>query len=197
MLSRRGTYSRHPDPVATTWALSFEQIEKANPAADLLRLCAFLAADAIPEELFAAVIPDALTLNDAIAEILKYSLLTRDPNARTVEIHRLVQGALKHGMTEEQQRLWAERAVRAVDRTFPNPDEFRLRPLCERLLPQAIASAELMERQNLELVEAAVLRNRAGYYMDVRGRYTEEEPLFQRALLFTSRCTDPTTGMWQ
>jgi hypothetical protein len=36
--------------VATTWSLSFEKVELANPAAaDLLRLCAFLAPDAIPE----------------------------------------------------------------------------------------------------------------------------------------------------
>jgi hypothetical protein len=34
--------SDHPS-VATTWALSFENIEKANPAAaELLRFCAFL-----------------------------------------------------------------------------------------------------------------------------------------------------------
>ena len=45
--------SDHPDPVATTWALSFENIEKANPAAaELLRFCAFLHPDGIPEEVF-------------------------------------------------------------------------------------------------------------------------------------------------
>jgi tetratricopeptide (TPR) repeat protein len=33
-----------------TWALSFQKVEQANPAAaDLLRLCSFLAADSIPE----------------------------------------------------------------------------------------------------------------------------------------------------
>jgi len=32
-----------PSPVATTWALSFETIEKASPAAtEFLRFCAFL-----------------------------------------------------------------------------------------------------------------------------------------------------------
>ena len=44
LLQLRGMLaSDHPDPVATTWALSFEKIEKANPAAaELLRFCAFL-----------------------------------------------------------------------------------------------------------------------------------------------------------
>ena len=42
----------YPETVATTWSLSFQQIEQQSPAAaDLLRLCAFLAPDTIPEEL--------------------------------------------------------------------------------------------------------------------------------------------------
>jgi hypothetical protein len=42
----------HPASVATTWLLSFERVEQRSPAsADLLRVCAFLAPDAIPEEL--------------------------------------------------------------------------------------------------------------------------------------------------
>src|SRR5437588_8814842 len=42
----------HPEPVATTWSLSFKKVEQANPsAAEVLRFCAFLHPDAIPEEL--------------------------------------------------------------------------------------------------------------------------------------------------
>ena len=41
----------HPDPVVTTWVLSFENIERAHPAAaELLDFCAFLSPDGIPEE---------------------------------------------------------------------------------------------------------------------------------------------------
>src|SRR5205814_6116651 len=52
LLARRSRLIRdYPHTVATTWSLSFEQVEQQNPAAaDLLRLCAFLAPDAIPEE---------------------------------------------------------------------------------------------------------------------------------------------------
>ena len=60
LLRRRGALaSDHPDPVATTWALSFENIEKANPAAaELLRFCAFLHPDGIPEEVFSEGAPE-------------------------------------------------------------------------------------------------------------------------------------------
>src|SRR5947207_6131574 len=53
LLQRRGGLpTDHPEPVSTTWSLSFQQVEQANPAAaDLLRLCAWLAPDAIPEEI--------------------------------------------------------------------------------------------------------------------------------------------------
>jgi hypothetical protein len=124
LLRRRGTLaSDHPDPVAATWALSFEKIEQANPAAaELLRFCAFLRRDQIPEEVFSKGAPelgpvlervgaDAFVLDGAIVELLKYSLVRRDPNASTLEIHRLVQAVLKGGMDEATQRLWAERAV--------------------------------------------------------------------------------------
>jgi len=40
--------------VATTWLLSFQQTEQQAPAADLLRLCAFLAPDDIPLSMLVA-----------------------------------------------------------------------------------------------------------------------------------------------
>jgi NB-ARC domain len=97
----------HPEPVATTWSLSFEKVGHANAAAaELLRFCAFLAPDAIPEELFAEsaaelgpilepVASDPSRLNAAIRELLKYSLVQRDPETQTLSIHRLVQEVLK------------------------------------------------------------------------------------------------------
>ena len=203
LLRLRGTLvSDHPDPVATTWALSFENIEKANPAAaELLRFCAFLSPDAIPEEVFSegarelgpvlgAVATDAFALNSAISEILKYSLLRRDPNARTLEIHRLVQAVLKQAMDKDTQRLWAERAVRAVSRAFPSV-EFSTWTVCERLLPQAYACAELVKQWGFGFPEAARLLNDAGLYLLERARYTHAEPLFERALAIYEKALGP------
>src|SRR5258708_6274038 len=53
LLKRRGeVVIDHPASVATTWSIACEKVEQANaPAAALLRLCAFLHPDAIPEEL--------------------------------------------------------------------------------------------------------------------------------------------------
>jgi hypothetical protein len=81
LLRRRGLLASDHPSVATTWALSFENIEKVNPtAAELLKFCSFLHPDAIPEELFCegaqelgpvlgSAGSDELALNGAISEI--------------------------------------------------------------------------------------------------------------------------------
>jgi tetratricopeptide (TPR) repeat protein len=203
LLRRRGALSSdHPDPVATTWALSFENIEKASPAAaELLRFCAFLDPDQIPEEVFSEGAPelgpvlgpigsDALELNSSISEILKYSLLRRDANSRTLEIHRLVQAVLKQPMGQDTQRLWAERAVRVVNHAFPR-GEFSTWVDCERFLAQAHACAELISEWGFEFAEAAQLLNQAGFYLSERGRYTDAEPLYRRALAIREKTLEP------
>jgi tetratricopeptide (TPR) repeat protein len=203
LLRFRGTLSPgHADPVTSTWALSFENIEKANPAAaELLKFCAFLHPDSIPEELFSmsapelgpvlgAIASDEFALNRAIAEILKYSLLHRDSNARILQIHRLVQAVLRQGMDEATQRSWAERALRAVNCAFPYV-EFSTWSLCERLLSQADACTELIDQWRLEFPEAALLLNQAGSYLFERGRYRQAEPLYERALNIRERTLDP------
>jgi hypothetical protein len=85
---RRGdTASDHPESVATTFSLSFEKVENANKAAaELLKFCALLYPDHIPEELFSEGVAelgtilqsfaaDPLLLDESIRELLKYSLV--------------------------------------------------------------------------------------------------------------------------
>ncbi len=183
----------HPDPVATTWSLSFKNVEQANPtAAEWLRFCAFLAPDAIPEELFTEsaaeqgeiIEPgasDLSSLNTSIRELLKYSLVHRDPENNTLSVHRLVQEVLKDQMSDEIRHLRAERAVRAVSSVFPFP-EFSKWDVCRRYILQAQICYDLIEQYNLLFTEAAELLNRVGYYLWQRGEYTQVESLHKRAL---------------
>ena len=194
LLRERGrAMGDHPEPVATTWSLSFKKVQEANPAAaDLLRLCAFLHPDAIPEEMLAEgavelspilqpVTTDPLKLASAIQELRKYSLVRRNPEANTLTVHRLVQAVLKEGMDEDTQYQWAERAVRAVNRVFPD-GEFATWHRCERCLPQTQVCATLIGQWKMRFTEAAHLLNRVGKYLQERGRYSEAEPLLKQAL---------------
>ena len=194
LLHRRGTQVKeHPEPVATTWSLSFASLEVSNPvAADLLRLCAFLHPDAIPEALLTEgaffCIPtlhslksDLISLDTAIETLRAYSLIRRNAGTNVLSIHRLVQAVLIDGMNEEQQRQWAKHAVCSVNKLFPNV-EFNNWPECERYLLHAQASAALIAEWNLTSPEAARLLNQAGEYLHARKQYVEPEWLLQRAL---------------
>jgi len=197
LAERRGQLvDDHPLPVATTWSLSFAQVEQKNPAAaDLLRLCAFLAPDTIPEEMItqgaehlgpqlAPVGADAYLLNQSIEALRAYSLLRREASHETapsLSVHRLVQAVLKDQMDEQDRQQWSERAVRAVNAAFPEV-EHRTWPQCDRLLPHALLCAELIAQEQMTFPEATRLLNQTGYYLDERARYTEAEPLLVRAL---------------
>ena len=190
---RGGLVDDHPDSVATTWSLSFQRVQEKNAAAaDLLRLCAFLAPDAIPEEIIIegaehlgpvlqAIAHDPLALNKAIAALGAYSLIRRDPAEKTLSVHRLVQAMQQDAMSDDETKLWARRAVLAVGAVFPNPEDFAQWAVCERYVPHALVCAELVKRRDLKLVEAADLLNDAGQYLHERARYIEAEPLYQRA----------------
>jgi tetratricopeptide (TPR) repeat protein len=204
LLKRRGgLIADHPEPVATTWSLSFEKVELANPAAaELLRLCAFLAPDAIPEGIITGGAPDLgrvlqpvasdpFELNAAIEELHKFSLVKRDPDAKTLTIHRLVQAVLKESMNGQTRREWAERTVRAVNLAFPDVTDVALWEQCERYLPHALACAALIEQWDMALPEAAKLLNNSGDYLTVRAQYEQAEPLYQRALTIWERVLGP------
>lgn len=203
LLKERGELvTDHPEPVATTWSLSFEKVEQAYAAAaELLRFCAFLFPDAIPEELFTEntadlgptleqVKSDLSQFNAAIREVLKYSLIQRDPESKTLSIHRLVQEVLKGQMNEETKHLWAERAVRAVSRAFPKP-EYQNWDRCRKLLLHAQACSALIEQWKLFFTEAATLLNYLGYYLWQRGEYEQVESLHQRALAIREKVLGP------
>jgi hypothetical protein len=178
------------EPVATTWDLAFEKVQQANPAAvDLLQLCAFLAPDAIPEEIISGGAPDlglvlqpvatdSWALNAAIKELLKFSLVDRDD--RTLTIQRLIQTVLKDGMDEDTQRHWAECAVRAVNRVFPEVDVTTW-SLCQHYLPQAQNCAELIKDYKLLFLEAGRLLYETGRYLFDRAQYAQAEPLYHCA----------------
>jgi tetratricopeptide (TPR) repeat protein len=198
LLKKRGKWATdHPDSVGTTWSLSFERVEQANPAAaELLRLCAFLDPDAISEEIITkgasklgprlrSLASDPLHLNEAIGHLLTYSLVRRQPD-QTLSMHRLVQVILKATMDKQTKRRWAERAVRAVESAFPEVDyENWLR--CQHYLPHAYACANLIEQWDLTFPEATALLMQTGSYLLDSAQYAQAGPLFQQALAIRER----------
>ncbi|HEY6542300.1 MAG TPA: FxSxx-COOH system tetratricopeptide repeat protein, partial [Ktedonobacteraceae bacterium] len=199
---RGGVVADHPEPVASTWALSFQQTQEKNPAAaDLLCVCAFLAPDAILEEILtegaaqlgpvlAPVAADMLSFNQAIETLRAYSLVRRDPAGKTLSVHRLVQTVLQDTLEEGEKCSWGERATLAVNAAFPKA-EYDSWPQCERLLPQAVAATQLIEKYHIVSEEAGRLLYETASYLQDRARYVEAEPLYQRALRFREQLLGP------
>jgi tetratricopeptide (TPR) repeat protein len=194
LLQRRGgQVADHPDPVATTWSLSFEKVEQRSPiAADLLRLCAFLHPDAIPMELIAqsashlgpflaSVAGDDVALDETIATLVAYSLLHRNPTTATLSIHRLVQAVLADGMDAQTQHLWAERVIIALNASLPDAED-RQWNRYERCLNHLLNGVDLIDRWLIHIPAAAYLLHNTARYLHDRARYAEAKPLYLRTL---------------
>jgi tetratricopeptide (TPR) repeat protein len=195
LLKRRGsTPTEHPESVTVTFSLCFQNVIRKNPAAgDLLRLCAFLSPDLIPEEiilkattksdtLLEKALRDPLEFDELIGALLRYSLVRRKAEGEVLSIHRLVQAVLKEEMTPEVRRFWAECAVRAVGAVFPKEMGVDVWGLCLRYLPHAQICMQLVEQFSFAFFEAAQLLHQTGYYLYTQVQYGEAELFLRHAL---------------
>jgi hypothetical protein len=163
------------DSVERFYLLVFDSSSPKLCLARLLRVCAFLEADSIPEEIFSegakelgealgSAAESPLALTDAIGEAARFSLLRRHPEARTLSLHRLAQAVLRDEMDGDTRRMWAERAVRALNVVFPNV-EHSTWPLCGRLISHAQLLASFIDEYGFDFPAAAQLMNQAGCWL--------------------------------
>src|SRR5579859_608553 len=202
LLDRRGgSGGDHPQSVTTTFMLVLEQEEREqHVAADVLRVCALLHAEAIPEEVFVkgaahlgpaleALTNDPAQFDQAIATLLHLSLVQRDAQAHTLSIHRLVQAVLRERMCEQEQVIWLQRVIAALNAVFPEVSDEPCRQ-CERLLPHVLACAAALPDQAGSQELVGLLRKVADY-LSMRAQYEQAEPLFQHALHIWKRAWGP------
>lgn len=198
LLARRSRYLLdYPETVATTWSISFEQVKQQSPvAAEVLHLCAFLAPDAIPEDLLMRAITelgtesgtetlDSYKFNEAIEVLRRYSLVRRDKITHTLSIHRLVQAVLKDSMDQQTQRSWAERTVRTVNAAFPEADSVtgeNQQDYLQYYVPHVQECATLIEQYHLYSTESARLLYQVGIFLYSHGFYPQSQALQQQAL---------------
>ncbi len=196
LLQQRGEGSRdHLASVSATFTLAITATAGRHPAvSDLLRVCALLQPDAIPEALFRqggehlgaqlqAACRDILEWDRMVAVACAYSLLSRQPEEQTLSIHQLVQAVLLDAMTEPEREQWTRLAIGALDAVFPEvPDtEYADWKQRERLLPHALLCLQRTATAE-ESLALASLAYKTARYLHVRGRYAQAELLYQRAL---------------
>jgi len=177
--ARAGASADH-DTVTRTFTLIAEKL--GQRAGKILRMAACLAPDAIPEEVLAAGDEPGTEFRDAVADAARCSLIRRNPAARTIDIHRLVQDVVKDGMDERSMLYWIGRAADSLSRGFPEKVDIEGWPLFDRLLPHARTVAAEVLRLSIESDGATSLLHKTAWYLRERAQYNEAEPLLKRAL---------------
>lgn len=185
----RGEAPDRPTVVASLWQLSVRRLEAEQPqAVRLLELCALLAPEPIPLDLFTGS-PDVL--NVAAADPLAWDTtvgalaglsLARRGNASLV-VHRLVQAAVRAEMPDEVNIGTRVELCRALLAAVPHdihgdPDA---RPRWQQLLPHVIAVTK--DDPPAECAaETAVLLRLASEFLVQIGDYAVALRLCERAL---------------
>jgi class 3 adenylate cyclase/tetratricopeptide (TPR) repeat protein len=188
------------DTVAVTWAANFAAVTAISPAsADVLRISAFLAPDAIPFDVFtkgasvlagpiAAALSEAdeLAVTELTRPLARYSLVRSDAKSRSFSLHRLVQEIVRASIGPTEERGHVERAVRAVDAAFPDP-VFESWATCDALVSHVASLGVWVDEHEVATEEGNRVFDLAGRYLLERGRYAEAKPLLDRALSLGER----------
>ena len=131
---------RHRDvknPVATTWLISFEQIQQRNPlAAQYLSFMSCVDPKEIPQSL----LPPGSSRKeetDAIGTLNAYFFVSRRPADPVLDLHRLVHLATRNWLRKERKLAqWTERVIVRLEEVFPD-DDHKNRSVWRRYLPHA------------------------------------------------------------
>jgi len=198
--------SKYPESISTTWLMNFEEVKKKSKiTVDILFVSAFLNPHEILKEIFdkgadelGPLISSAFTdtnidplvFDEVLNPLWQYSLINRDAGSRSFDIHRLVQAVIRDGMEKSEQKLWAERVVKAINRAFPEV-EYKNWELCDKFLPHAQICSEYIRLWDLETEESATLLNEAGSYLHKRARFKESEALLKGSLEIREKILEP------
>jgi NB-ARC domain len=156
--------------IASTWKASIQAASAAAPlATEVLKMAAYLGPDAIPRVLFATLV-DADTargrkrLADAFNALARFSLATVDDG--TVSMHRLLQKVVRDDGAVREDRTAAVSALAAMTAAFPSdPEPPTCWPLCEHLLPHALALADSLPQAGAHGSEVVDLLHRTCWYL--------------------------------
>ena len=176
LLDQAAPGSSYPRSLAATTQLIADRLDREDPAAaQLASLCAFLAPEPIPEDLFTGApgeLPaelanraaSLLAWRQTVARLARQSLARIDQHG--LQLHRLTQAILRDQLTPGQAAATRERAEAILAASDPgDPPNPVTWPRWAQLMPHLLA-ADLAATGNLALREMAC---NACFYLVARG----------------------------
>ncbi|MFJ3222767.1 FxSxx-COOH system tetratricopeptide repeat protein [Streptomyces sp. NPDC086783] len=189
MIARGELADRPAVVVSTLWQLSVRRLERERPqAVRLLELCALLAPEPIPLDLFTGgsellitAAADPLTWDTTVGALAGLGLARREDSA--LVLHRLVQAAIRASMTDEALADARVRLCRALLAAVPqdihgDPDA---RPRWHRLLAHVLTVTKGEPPAECAAETAVLLRLASEFLLQIGDRHLAR-PLCERAL---------------
>jgi len=177
----QGRYRNIKNPIASTWLISFRQIQKYDLlAAEYLYFMSCVAQRDIPHSL----LPSASKLRkaQAIGTLKAYAFITVHEGGNSYDIHRLVQIAVRNWLrkTGELTR-WRCETMKQVARIFPFFEHVN-RYECTIYLPHAQCILRFQDFPDDFQEPLGELLFNIGEYFLQTGKYIEAEKIFRQAL---------------
>jgi tetratricopeptide (TPR) repeat protein len=185
-----GRYKDIQNPVATTWWISFQQIQQLNPTAiDYLLFMACINHRHIPQSLLPRT-TSSKKRTDAIGLLKAFSFVNEEGEACSLNIHRLVHLATRNWMRKNQ--LFSQQILKTADRlteAFPN-NYHTNRKLWREYLPHVLSLTEEAEFQKDEEKYVDMVQ-KTGNCLYSDGRSKEAEDQFLQVLKIRKQVLGP------
>ena len=179
---------RYPDmknPVATTWLISFKQIQVRDPlAADYMAFISCVKEQDIPREL----LPPASDFDkaEALGTLKAFGLIKERLGGVSYDMHRLVHTAMQNWLKlKDEWRSWNQKTLKRITDIFPWP-QHENRAVWMMYLPHAqytIATFNMGLSRTIETKELLWrLLHNFGECSRIKGKYAEAEAIHRQAL---------------
>ncbi|KAK5988191.1 Kinesin light chain-like protein [Cladobotryum mycophilum] len=172
-------YETLQNPIATTWLISFHHIMRHAPlAVEYLRFICFLAEKNIPISLLPPG-DSELQREEAIGTLQSYSCITKQRDATTFDIHRLVRLAMRNWMQSEQKwETGIKSVIHRLVQVLPFAD-YGDRDVWMGALPHVISALKGIPDECIQEDELILLRRKARFY-HLMGKYGDAEEIYER-----------------
>ncbi|CAI7601639.1 unnamed protein product [Penicillium glandicola] len=169
----------HNATVATTWLVSFQQIQRAHGyATDLLLFISCIEPSSIPRSLLSDLVSEEETIR-ALDMLCEYAFLNRRKDG-SYDMHNIVHHLIREWVSQNgYMNETLEMAVRHISKAFPS-DEYTNHELRRAFLPHSLRALQKShERDTGETEERSALYIQVGRCLKADGRFREALTCFK------------------